>query len=171
MVAGESWAAQLRVGVQDRPRLQTLAQIHVEDGQIRELLAEDVTLILELDAATTGHYPGTAATAHAPLDETTATPTPTRRGWGVFDPHGALVAMTFLDCSTEPIEIDFTVVAASHRGRGLGTAVKAASVLALLDEGQTTFRTGGAAENQAIILANASLGFTQDERWVTMAPR
>lgn len=32
----------------------------------------------------------------------------------------------------------------------------------------TAFRTGGAAENAAILRANERLGFTVDERWLTL---
>lgn len=62
-----------------------------------------------------------------------------------------------------------------------GTALKAAAMLALAstsggqdsDDGPspsvTAFRTGGAAENTAILRANERLGFTVDERWLTLA--
>ena len=49
--------------------------------------------------------------------------------------------MTFVDLHPDHAETDFTVVAREWRGRGLGQAIKAASVLALLDGGVTRFRT------------------------------
>lgn len=66
--------------------------------------------------------------------------------------------------------MDFTVVAPQYRGMGLATAVKAASVLDLLDAGVTVFRTGGATENRAILASNQALGFVVDEEWVTLKP-
>lgn len=78
--------------------------------------------------------------------------------------------MTFVDLDGERAEIDFTVVAADRRGRGLGTAVKSAAVLALIDAGVRFVRTGGSAENAAIRSINDALGFVIDEHWVTLAP-
>lgn len=53
---------------------------------------------------------------------------------------------------------------------GLATAVEAASVLDLLGRGVTTIRTGGSADNPAIIAANRAVGFLVDEHWVTVRP-
>jgi hypothetical protein len=49
--------------------------------------------------------------------------------------------------------------------------VKAASILAFLDAGFTSFSTGGAAANSASIGANEALGYTVTERWRSYAPR
>lgn len=65
-------------------------------------------------------------------------------------------------------DIDFTVVAPDFRGRGLATALKAWSLLALAAAGVNSVRTGGSARNAAIIAANARLGFVIDERWLTL---
>lgn len=46
--------------------------------------------------------------------------------------------------------------------------MKAASLLALAGEGFTRFRTGGSADNEAIIRANDALGYLRDEEWVTL---
>jgi hypothetical protein len=51
---------------------------------------------------------------------------------------------------------------------GWGTGLKAASVLALLDDGVESVRTGGSADNHAIMRANHAMGFTIDEHWVTL---
>lgn len=54
------------------------------------------------------------------------------------------------------------------RRRGVATLVKAASLLALASQAITRFRTGGSADNEAIIRANDALGYLRDEEWVTL---
>ncbi|WFR67918.1 hypothetical protein P9139_05935 [Curtobacterium flaccumfaciens] len=76
--------------------------------------------------------------------------------------------MTFVDIEGTKAETQFTVVHRAWRGQGLGIAVKAASVLALAAEGVTQFRTGGSADNLAILRANDAVGYIQDEEWVTL---
>jgi hypothetical protein len=41
-------------------------------------------------------------------------------------------------------------------------------VLTLAAEGVTQFRTGGSADNLAILRANDAVGYIQDEEWVTL---
>jgi hypothetical protein len=43
--------------------------------------------------------------------------------------------------------------------------VKAASILALVDDGVTTFGTGDAAANEASLQANRALGYAIEEQW------
>lgn len=76
---------------------------------------------------------------------------------------------TFVDIDGVEAETHFTVVHRAWRGRGLGIAVKAASVLTLAAEGVTRFRTGGSVDNVAILRANDALGYVRDEEWVTLA--
>lgn len=79
--------------------------------------------------------------------------------------------MTYVDIDGRTAETNFTVVAAEYRGLGVGTAVKALSVHTLIAEGVETLRTGGAAENVAILTANRRLGYAVDEEWVTLERR
>lgn len=109
------------------------------------------------------------ATAHTPLPPERVAPTASRRGFGLFDAGAELAAMTFVDLDGDQAEVDFTVVARHRRGRGLATAVKAGSLLALTADGVATVRTGGSDENHAILAANAALGFEVDEHWLTLA--
>lgn len=146
-----------------------LRKLTADSGSItRELTADDVDTVLELDAATTGDYPGSAATHHEPLTRASASPSDFRRAFGAFLPNGDLVGMTFVDINDKDAETDFTVVHRDWRRRGLGTAVKAASILALAADGVTRFRTGGSAENTAILRSNDAVGYVRDEEWVTL---
>jgi len=170
-VTARSWGAQLDAADADPDRLRALIDRVAPDAVLRELAPDDVPRILALDAATLADYPGGPATRHAGLTPDSArVPVPGRRGFGAVDSAGALLAMTFVDVDPagRAAETDVTVVDAAHRGRGLGTAVKAASVRALLAEGVAVFRTGGSSENAAIIVAGAALGYRVDEEWLTL---
>ncbi len=169
-VVARSWGARLDAGRVDLDALRVLAGGARGLGDLRELGPGDVDAVLALDAATREDYPGGVATRHVPLTREAAGISAARRAWGVIDPADRLVALTYVDVDGSRAETDFTVVARAHRGRGLGAAVKAASVLALTHDGVATFRTGGAAENAAILAANARIGYRVDERWATLAP-
>ncbi|MFH6680639.1 GNAT family N-acetyltransferase [Clavibacter michiganensis] len=171
IVTARSWGAQLDAADVDPARLRTLVDRVAGSAVLRELGPDDGGAILALDAATLDDYPGGPATRHVGLTSDSArVPAPGRRGYGAFDASGALLAMTFvdLDPAGRAAETDVTVVDAAHRGRGLGTAVKAASLRALLEVGVTAFRTGGSSENAAIVAAGASLGYRVDEEWLTL---
>lgn len=194
-VVARSFGAQLDGDAVDRARLRSL--VDRAGLTVRALDDADVDAVLALDAATIGHYPGSVATRHEPFDRERATPSATRRGFGVWSGDD-LVGMTFVDllvggggaaagsdagsvagsdaaaagsaAASASAETDVTVVAVGHRGPDPAPAVKAASVLALLDAGVTRFRTGGSADNPAIIAANTALGYVRDEEWVTLEP-
>lgn len=168
VAAARSFGARLDADRVDRERLRALAAGGPADVSIRELDEDDVDAVLVLDAQTQGDYPGSVATQHEPFDRTSATPGSTRRAWGALSSTGRLVALTFVDLDGPTAETDVTVVHPDHRRRGLATTVKAASVLALLDAGIVRFRTGGSADNAAIVAANASLGYVVDETWLTL---
>ncbi|MBO1738591.1 acetyltransferase [Leifsonia sp. TF02-11] len=170
VVSSRSWAAQLTASRIDVDALSTMVQRGRRHGDIREIGDADLTSVLALDSATLADYPGGVANRHSALTMSTARVTGARRGFGVFDDEGRVVAVTFVDIDGRRAETDFTVVAAGSRGLGIGSAVKAASVLALLRDGIEIFRTGGAAENVAILASNMSLGYVVDEEWVTLSP-
>ncbi|WP_378145488.1 acetyltransferase [Cnuibacter sp. UC19_7] len=170
VVVARSWAAQLDVDDGHRGALIERATRVAAIVTVRELEADDAPKVLALDARTAGDYPGDVATRHEPLRREAAVPTSVHRGWGAFDADGRLVAVTFIVIEPEVVETDFTVVDAGWRGRGIGAAVKAASVLSLADEGRTRFRTGGGAGNAASVGANLALGYVVDEEWLTFAP-
>ena len=168
-VTARSWGAQLDRRASDPASLRDLVARVADVAAVRELGEGDAPAVLALDAATRDDYPGEVATAHRPLTRDRATPGPSRRAFGALA-SGELVAMTFLDVDESRAETDFTTVAAPWRGRGLGTAVKAASVLTLVAEGVTRFRTGGSADNGASVAMNRRVGYVLDEEWITMAP-
>ncbi|OUE22316.1 hypothetical protein BFL36_10315 [Clavibacter michiganensis] len=170
-VGARSWGAQLDADRVDEAALRASVAGVAPGLRIRELGPDDRDRILELDAATIDDYPGGPATRHAPFTpETALVGTPTRRAFGAVDEVGRLVAVTVVDVDAAGAraETDVTVVAADHRSRGLGRAVKAASVLALLDAGIRVFRTGGSRDNAAIIAAGTALGYRIDEEWLTL---
>lgn len=168
VVVARSWAAELNASNVDVEALSGFVQHGLRHGEVREIEDSDVAQLLAIDAATLTDYPGGIATQHSPLTVATARITSSRRGFGVFDDAGLALAVTFVDITEQVADTDFTVVATSYRGLGIGSAIKAASVLALLREGVLTFRTGGAAENTAILAVNQRLGYVIDEEWVTL---
>lgn len=170
-MAARSWAAHVEATPRHTRRWQAAAARLVTTDTCRGLTEDDVPAVLALDAAMAGDYPGSVATAHAALSSQSATPTARRPAFGVIEGDGELVAMTFVDIEADPAwaEVDFTVVARHRRRQGLATAVKAASLLDLMERGVTDVRTGGSDDNRGIIAANEALGFRVDEHWVTMA--
>ncbi|MGL3199932.1 MULTISPECIES: acetyltransferase [Curtobacterium] len=166
-MTARSWAAQLDADRADRAALRRFVE-RVAPIVVGELGDADLPAVLALDAATVTDYPGSVATQHEALTESSAALSSTRRAFGAWSPSGDLVGTTYLDVDGDTVETAFTVIARDHRGRGIGTAVKAASVLALLDEDVVRFRTGGSADNPAIIAAGAAVGYLRDEEWVTL---
>lgn len=167
-VTARSFGAQLDAENIDHVALRRTVARVTSEAPVRPLGHGDVDAVLALDASTISDYPGSVATRHTPLDRSTATPTAERRAFGAVTGVGELVAMTFVELDGARAETDFTVVHAGWRRRGLGAAVKAASVLALAADGVERFRTGGSADNPAILAANAALGYVRDEEWVTL---
>ncbi len=170
VVVSRSWAAQVTASGIDVDALSGAVERGRQHGDVREIGDADLDAVLLLDVATLADYPGGVATQHRPLTRATARVSPTRRGFGIVDGDGRVLAVTYVDVDGGTAETEFTVVAAEHRGLGLGTAVKAASILALVREGVGVFRTGGAAENAAIIRSNHRLGYLVDEEWLTFSP-
>ncbi len=170
VVTSRSWAAQLTASNANVEALRVLVERGRHHGDVREITNADRDSVLALDRATRADYPGGIATQHEPLTASSARVTATRRGFGVFAVDGRALAITYVDIDQQRAETDFTVVTAGFRGLGLATAVKAASVLALLREGVEAFRTGGAAENSAILGSNLRMGYVVDQEWLTLSP-
>ncbi|HLR27836.1 MAG TPA: acetyltransferase [Ruania sp.] len=167
-VSARSWAGQLTTSTMDTAYLRVLADRGREYGELRLVGPDDIAAVLALDRATLEDYPGGIATRHEPLTPERAVSTASRRGFGVFNTSGGALAVTYVETAGRHAETEFTVVARDYRGQGLGRAVKAGSILALGDDGVTTFRTGGSVENAASLAVNQDIGYVLDEHWLTL---
>lgn len=163
-IVGESWAARLR-----DPDPSALEQTVLRAARltVRELDRSSAAAWHELETANEKDYPYTPATHRVvqPLDELAELWT-TGRVFGAFDGE-RLVGATYI---SHEGETGFTSVLDGYRGRGIGQAVKAASILALYADGVRVFGTGGAALNDASLGANLALGYVIEERWRSYAP-
>jgi GNAT superfamily N-acetyltransferase len=171
-LVAESWGARLRLS--EPPDLDlTVAHEAVRRAElagltVRELDDSFAPALHALEQANGADYPDTPATTHRVLNEDD-----TRRLWsegcrifGALD-HGLLVAATVIRHAEDRAETDFTSVLAPYRRRGIGTAVKAASIIALASQGVRLFGTGGARVNAASLGTNEALGYVIEERWLS----
>jgi hypothetical protein len=76
-----------------------------------------------------------------------------------------LVAVTGLERLGQRWNTTFTSVLGQYRGRELGTAVKAFSILVLFNEGAQWFSAGGPASNAASLGANRTLSYVLEPTW------
>ncbi|MFI5710598.1 GNAT family N-acetyltransferase [Kribbella sp. NPDC051620] len=168
-VVGESWAARLR---DPDPAVLEQAVLRAAGVTVRELGPECAAAWHELETANEKDYPYTPATHRVvqPVDELAELWT-TGRVFGAFDGE-RLVGATYISLQGDPPrgETAFTSVLDGYRGRGIGQAVKAASILALYADGVRVFGTGGAALNEGSLGANLALGYVITERWRSYAP-
>ncbi|MEV6411998.1 GNAT family N-acetyltransferase [Kribbella sp. NPDC051718] len=168
-VVGESWAARLR---DPDPAILQQVVLRAADVTVRELDRSYASAWHELESANEKDYPYTPATHRVvqPVDEL-AELWSTGRVFGAFDGE-RLVGATYISLQCDPPrgETGFTSVLDGYRGRGIGQAVKAASILALWADGVRVFGTGGAALNEASLGANLALGYVIEERWRSYAP-
>jgi GNAT superfamily N-acetyltransferase len=169
-LVGESWAARLR-----NPDPEQLASAVLRASAaglvVRELDPSEAGAMFELESANEKDYPYTPATHHVvgDLARIEALWTDGGRVFGAFD-GSKLVAATVMIAKPDRAETMFTSVLRAYRGRGIGQAVKAASILAFLAGGFEVFGTGGAGVNEASLGANRALGYVLEERWRSYAP-
>jgi predicted GNAT family acetyltransferase len=182
LVVAESFGARLDLsrsdpGFDQNDRIQALRATAASLGALGLVAVElDVTWstrVMALDALTAADYPSDSpATSHASLDEEQARDLWSNgRVYGVvgLDEPESLFAITAVRCEGDGVvETEFTAVVAGLRGRGIGAAVKAASVLQEWERGAREFRTGGSCSNAAIRASNARLGYVETERWLTV---
>jgi len=169
-VVASSWGARLKVTPGLPGRLRDVVAAVDGGVVIRELEVADSAAVLALDAATAADYPGGVATSHEPLDAASAHDLLARGRVFGAEYAGALVAVTVTSRVGDRVETGFTAVHPEHRGRGLASAVKAASVLAHAEDGAVLFGTGGASTNAASLAMNRAVGYEITETWHTYAP-
>ncbi|HEY0374992.1 MAG TPA: acetyltransferase [Amnibacterium sp.] len=171
-IVGESWGARLRLGEPpDLAPFERLVRHARTTAEVRELRPAEAAAVAALEAATHADFPVTPATPHR-LRDAAATAALLRAGFRAFGAlrEGRLVAVTIVRAEGESAETDVTAVARDARRQGLAAGVKAASVLVLAAEGVRTFGTGGAAVNAGSLAMNRALGYTVEERWLSLAP-
>ena len=167
-LVGESWGARLRFA--ESPDLTKLEQavLRAEASgiTIQELPANYATALYELELANNADYPFTPATFQAPPERETIRNLweSGKRIFGALD-GDVLVAVVVGQVVDDTGNNDFASVLGTHRGRGLGTAVAAASIIAFATEGVRVFTAGGAAVNAASLGLVRSLGFQVEEQW------
>jgi GNAT superfamily N-acetyltransferase len=175
-VIAESWGARLTVTDDVLRRLAERLEVARRAGYSVDELRPDASSmesVWHLQQATRGDFPVTPATP-APEQTLPQLSDSWRTGWRVFGARhrGQLVGTTIArpapDVDVAYAETEWTAVLAEHRGRGLATALKAASVLALAADGVRVFGTGGASTNTASLAMNAAAGYTVTERWVSL---
>jgi GNAT superfamily N-acetyltransferase len=168
-VVAESWA--VRLYDPDRDLLESAVLRATAGGlTVRELGPESASALHALESTNQPDYPDTPATHHDVGDLANVQALwPAHRVFGAFDGN-RLVGATVIRNHEGYGDTAFTSVLAQYRKRGVGQAVKAASILAFLDIGITRFSTGGAAVNEASLQANQALGYQLTERWRTYAP-
>jgi GNAT superfamily N-acetyltransferase len=167
-VVGESWGARLRLS--EPPDLSVsrdaVARAEATGVAVRELDADFSEALFSLEAQNHVDYPFTPATAHQLRDAGAIRGlwTDGMRIFGALD-GSQLVAATVISQTADRGETQFTSVLRAYRGKGIGKAVKAASILALAEDGVRQFGTGGAAVNEASLGANRALGYAIEDRW------
>lgn len=167
-LVGESWGARLRFT--ESPDLTKLEQaVHRAEASgitILELSANYATALYELELANNADYPFTPATFQAPPKREAISNLweSGKRIFGALD-GDVLVAVVVGQVVDDTGNNDFASVLGTHRGRGLGTAVAAASIIAFATEGVRVFTAGGAAVNAASLGLVRSLGFQVEEQW------
>jgi ribosomal protein S18 acetylase RimI-like enzyme len=167
-LVGESWGARLRLpAVPDLSAVERAVSRAEESGiVIRELTPDDADALYDLELANNADYPFTPATFQAPPERESIRSLweSGKRVFGALD-GGVLVAAAVGQVVDGIGDNDFASVLRTHRGRGLGTAVAAASIIAFANDGVRVFAAGGAGVNAASLGLVQSLGFQVEEQW------
>lgn len=139
--------------------------------EVREVRARETSALVDLDALVAPDFPDTPASHHEPLPLNLAGRI-ARGQWRAFGAwwQGRIVAFTILYRFEGRWEVDRTAVEASHRRRGLASAVKSASILTTYAEGARRWGTGGAMANAGSLAVNRGLGFLLEPSWHTLLP-
>ncbi len=173
VVVAESWGARLHVrhDTDLEPARRALAHVAALGVSCAELGPEHDEAVVALDALTGPDYPRTPATPHEPLTAAGLADARAQGGTvvGATHPEHGMVGATVLAQDGDRAETDRTSVHPGWRCRGVASAVKAASVLALARRGVREFATGGAQVNTASLRMNARVGYVVTERWLSLS--
>lgn len=167
-LVGESWGARLRLPeAPDLTRLeQSVDRAEASGITIQELSAEYADALYGLELANNADYPFTPATFQEPPERESIRGLwdSGKRIFGALD-GGVLVAVVVGQVVEGTGDNDFASVLSTHRGRGIGAAVAAASIVAFAKEGVRVFAAGGAAVNASSLGLVRSMGFQVEEQW------
>ena len=167
-LVGESWGARLRLA--EPPDLtkieRAVAEADVSGITIRELSVDYAGAVYELELANNADYPFTPATFQPPPERESIRGLwdSGKRIFGALD-GDVVVAVVVGQVVDGTGDNDFASVLSTHRGRGLGAAVAAASIVAFAREGVRVFTAGGAGVNAASLGLVRSMGFHVEEQW------
>ena len=167
-LVGESWGARLRLA--EPPDLtkieRAVAEADVSGITIRELSVDYAGAVYELELANNADYPFTPATFQPPPERESIRGLwdSGKRIFGALD-GDVVVAVVVGQVVDGTGDNDFASVLSTHRGRGLGAAVAAASIVAFAREAVRVFTAGGAGVNAASLGLVRSMGFHVEEQW------
>ncbi|MGS7220751.1 GNAT family N-acetyltransferase [Micrococcus luteus] len=177
-VRSRSWGARLHLADDAglAPYRDLVAAVEAQGVQVRVLEAADSPALRALDTAAAPRFPRTDGSFHTPVPEDLEARIAGEDGIAVGAFADAeLIGFTLLDRVGDGRgearwDVDRTAVRQGHEGRGVGTAVKAASVLATHARGGRVWGTGGAQVNTAALRMNEALGFELEPLWLALVP-
>ncbi|MBG6108952.1 hypothetical protein [Frigoribacterium sp. CG_9.8] len=163
VLVGESWGARLRLS--EPPDLMKIRQAVMRAEQsgitVQELPVEYADALYDLELANNADYPYTPATFQVPpeRDAIRGLWQSGKRIFGALD-GGVLVAAAVGQIVDGVGDNDFASVLESHRGRGLGAAVAALSILTFAAEGVRMFSAGELQSMPPVSASCSRWGFT-----------
>lgn len=177
-VRSRSWGARLHLAddADLAPYRDLVAAAEAQGVEVRVLEAADSLALRALDAEAAPRFPRTDGSFHTPLSGDLEARLDGEDGVAVGAFAGAeLIGVTLLFRTHGADgdvrwDVDRTAVRQGHEGRGLGKAVKAASVLATHARGGRIWGTGGAEVNAASLRMNEALGFALEPLWLALVP-
>ena len=173
-----SWGARLHLAYDAdlTPYRDLVAAVEAHGVEVRVLGSADLPALRALDVEAAPRFPRTDGSFHTPLPEDLQARLEEEDGVavGAFA-DGELIGFTLV-FRTQGAEgehrwdVDRTAVAQRRGNRGVGKAVKAASVLATHARGGRVWGTGGAEVNTAALRMNEALGFELEPLWLALVP-
>lgn len=173
-----SWGARLHLAddADLTPYRDLVAAVEAHGVEVRVLGSADLPALRALDVEAAPRFPRTDGSFHTPLPEDLQARLEEEDGVavGAFA-DGELIGFTLVFRThgaegEDRWDVDRTAVAQRRGSRGVGKAVKAASVLATHARGGRVWGTGGAEVNTAALRMNEALGFELEPLWLALVP-